>query len=82
MIEYIIAIIAVAVLAWLIKARTTAKEAALAFITFIVMTFIWGAIAGYFGLKPSGIVETILYSLVAFLLFWVVWTKWGRSAAR
>lgn len=81
MLGYVIALIAVGLLAVLLKVRVKAKTALLAFITFMVASFIWGTAAKSFNLEPTDLPSMILYSLVAFILFWVLWLKFGKAEA-
>ena len=81
MIEYIIALIAIAIVAWLLKVKMKASALVLAFILFLIASFIWGAIANYFNIQPSDLVTNLLYSLVAFVIFWLLWHLVGKEAS-
>jgi hypothetical protein len=79
-IEYIIALIAVAIIAWLLKVKMKASALVLAFILFLIASFIWGAVANYFKIQPSDLIANLLYSLVAFVIFWLLWHLVGKKA--
>ena len=81
MIEYIIALIAVAIIAWLLKVKMKASALVLAFILFIVAGLIWGAVANYFKIQPSDWITNLLYSFVAFVIFWLLWHLVGKKAS-
>jgi hypothetical protein len=72
---YVVALLGVALIAYLLKARVAPKEVVIAFATFLAVGWVWGAAADWLGLKPSDLASMILYSLVAFSGFWVVWSK-------
>jgi len=82
MLEYLFALIAVAVVAYFLKVKLEAKPVLIAFLLFVFASFIWGSIANNFGLQPSDLMTNLLYSLVGFTIFWILWLKWGRKAAR
>ena len=82
MLEYLFALIAVAVIAYFLKVKLEAKTVVIAFILFVFASFLWGSAADYFGIQPSDLTTNLLYSLVGFVIFWILWLKWGRKAAR
>jgi len=81
MIEYVVALAAIALLGYyVLKVPLRSRSFGIALAIFLLSSFIWGSVAEAFKIQPTDVLTGILYSATAFLLFWVLWLKFGRSA--
>lgn len=52
-------------------------EVLILFIVFLISTWIGGWINSIFGLSPTGeFWQTLLYTFVPFLIFYLIWKNW------
>ena len=58
------------------------KTLMIAFLFFLVATWINGYICNWVGLTGTGdFLQVLAYSFIGFAIFWYTWNKWGKKFA-